>query len=132
MLFGRAAKHIAPGDVTLFAHAKGVTRHQASTSGKWVEAFEELYLDYWPAVADLLRNFPVVGAFKKMGAGWPPEESLSDWHYSGSWFWFRNSDLFSRDWSRIDPFWCGIESFPSLHFAPHEAGKLNLTTEKAF
>jgi SAM-dependent methyltransferase len=123
-LFSRLAAHSAPGHVTLFGHAKGVTRPLSSTARRWVEAFEELYLDYWPVVAELLRRFPVVGAFKKNGAGWPSEESLSDWHFSGSWFWVRNAELFARDWTRIDHFWGGIESYPSLHFTSGEAANL--------
>ncbi|HYH65878.1 MAG TPA: methyltransferase domain-containing protein [Urbifossiella sp.] len=123
-LFARVAADAAPGHATLYGHAKGVTRPETSTAARWAAALEEVHLDHWPAVADRLRRFPIVGAFQKRGAGWMPEESLSDWHFSGSWFWVRNADLFARDWTRIDRFWGGIESYPSLHFAPHEAANL--------
>ncbi len=111
-----------PREVTLYAHAKGVTRPDSSPCHRWAEVLAEVCLDYWPHVARALKSFPVVGPFKKVGKGWA--ESTSAWHYSGSWYWFRNRDLFGRDWRRIDKFWSGIEAYPSLHFRADEAGCL--------
>ena len=58
-----------------------------------------VYFDYWPLVEKHLSTKPITGAFKKLGPGWSAEMAKSDWHYSGSWFWFRNSELFARDWA---------------------------------
>lgn len=118
-LFGRVCDLAGPGHATLWAHAKGVTRpggfpHRAAA------VMADAALDYWPLVSDLLGKYPVAGSFLKVGNGWAG--TASDWHYSGSWFWFRNDALFTRDWRRIDPFWSGIESYPSLHFRREEAG----------
>lgn len=122
-LFERVASGFGEGDVTLYAQAKGTTRPADSTADRWAHAMEELCLEYWPVVEYWLKRFPVVGPFKKVGRGWPDYESRESlWHYSGSWFWFRNKDLFSKpDWRRIDRCWTGIEPYPSLHFPSEDA-----------
>lgn len=113
-------------DVTLYAQAKATTRSPAHIGNHWSDLQYIIYFDYWLLVAEQLKKYPVTGAFKKLGAGWSPDQSKSDWHYSGSWFWFRNADLFSRDWRTIDRFWSGIEPYPSQHFYASEAGSLFL------
>ncbi len=110
----------APG-VTLYAHAKGVTRPASSTAHDWSSLSYSAYLDYWPVTLELLDRYPVVGAFKRHNRGW--KESESTWHYSGSWTWFRNDAHFNKsDWRRIDQFWSGIEPYFSLHHRAEEAG----------
>jgi SAM-dependent methyltransferase len=124
-LFERVADLVGPEHATLYAHAKGVTRPAESTSDRWTMALEEACLDHWPLVAEHLSRFPITGPFKKLGRGWPDHESLSDWHYSGSYFWFRNDQVFTRpNWRTIDQFWGGIEPWPSLRFSPELAGCL--------
>jgi hypothetical protein len=123
-LFGRLAAETGPGDVTLYAHSKGVANKSwpdgGATIRRWTEALYETLVDYWPAVQRLLETHPLAGSFKRRGRYW--QESVATWHYSGSWFWFRNRDLYARDWRRIDRFWSGIESYPGLHFGVEEAG----------
>lgn len=110
------------GDVTLYAQSKGVTRPPDHTAHRWAELLYELNCDYWPHVERLLAEYPLAGCFKKHGRGW--KESASRWHYSSSWFWFRNRDLLSKNWRKIDRFWSGIEPYPSLHFSAEEAGTI--------
>lgn len=119
-LFSRVADRLTSEDVTLYAHAKGVTRPKGSTAHRWTEVLYELYMERWQRIEALLWQYPVVGAFKKIGRGW--KESNSQWHYSGSWVWVRNRDFFARNWRNIDRFWSGIESMPSNNFQRHEAG----------
>jgi hypothetical protein len=121
-LFGRLAGAYGPGDVALWAHAKGATRHPDHPAARWTAVLYEAMFGHWAAVERVLRDRPLAGCFKKYGRCWRPEDTRSDWHYSGSWFWFRCADLFGRDWRRIDPFWSGIEPYPSQHFRPDEAG----------
>lgn len=113
-----------PGDVTLYAQAKGTTRHHGSLCNHWSDLQYIIYFDYWLLVLEQLKRFPVTGAFKKLGAGWSPDQAKSDWHYSGSWFWFRNADLFARDWRTVDQFWSGVEPYPSQQFLADESGCL--------
>jgi hypothetical protein len=115
----------APGEAILWAHSKGVGRNKHPTVRRWTEALYATYCDHWPFVQGLLRQFPVVGAFKKLGCGFEWGQSASTWHYSGSWCWYRSADLFRKpDWRKIDQFWGGIEPYPSLHFPAEEAGCL--------
>jgi hypothetical protein len=115
-----------PAAATLYAQAKGVTRGPDHPAHLWTEMLYETCLDYWPHVDRLLGRFPVAGPFRKLGLAWP-KDSESTWHFSGSWFWFRNQALFSKpDWQRIDQFWSGIEPYPSLHFTAEEAGGIFL------
>jgi hypothetical protein len=110
-------------DATIYAHAKGVTRNPQHTAHRWTDLLYESMMDYWPVVEDLLTVCPVAGSFLKAGHGWADRDSKSAWHYSGSWFWFRNIALFNLpDWHKIDQFWSGIEPYPSLHFPIQQAG----------
>lgn len=121
-LFEVASKYTSPVDATLWCHAKGTTRRPGHVAKQWTEICYEAYLDYWPVVEELLTKYPLAGCFKKYGRGWNPKQSNSDWHYSGSWFWFKNRELFSKNWRKIDQFWSGIEPYPSQHFHHTEAG----------
>lgn len=116
---------IDPTEATFYGHAKGVTStNWAGTAPRlWAEATYEICLDYWHVAEKMLAIHPLAGPFKRTIAGWPGE-SASQWHYSGSMHWFRNAELFRKDWRRIDPKWFGIESYPSLHFATEQAGCL--------
>jgi hypothetical protein len=113
-----------PGHCLAYLHAKGVTRPPGHAAHLWAEVQYEVMLDRWPLVAGQLQRFPVTGPFRKLGRGWPDRESRADWHYSGSAYWLRCRDLFSRDWRRIDRCWTGIEPYPALHFRAEEAGCL--------
>jgi predicted SAM-dependent methyltransferase len=127
-LFNSIADRRGNGDATLYGHAKGVTRVNFPIATRWAEAIEHLYLDHWHVIDRQLSQFAVAGCFKKEGHGWHASNSNSDWHYSGSWFWFRNSILFNRDnWRSIDQFWGGIEPYPSLHFGADQAGVIFLS-----
>lgn len=122
-LFERVLGHAGPEDVTLYAHAKGAVREGHRAVAEWTTTLYETLLDHWPVVEGLLRSHPVAGSFRRDHAGWSGRESASQWHFSGSWLWFRNRDLFARpDWRRIDRFWSGIEPYPSLHFRQDQAG----------
>jgi hypothetical protein len=122
-LFGRASEFVTPGDVTVWGHAKGSTRPLNTTCHRWAGVLETVFFDHLPAVERVLGSYPVAGCFKKVGRGWAAYESKSEWHYSGSWWAFRNRPLFSKEgWDRADRFWCGAETYPSLHFPNHEAG----------
>ena len=123
-LFAAVSDLTSPEDVTLYAHGKGVTNHSWPDGGAtiqlWAETLWETLCDYWPVVAQTLLSKPIAGSLLRLGSYW--HNSQSQWHYSGSWFWFRNHDLFRKDWQRIDRFVYGIEPYPGLHFAVEEAG----------
>jgi hypothetical protein len=113
-----------PSEATFYAHAKGVTRpvNPGTTIHTWTRLMYETCLDYWPLVERTLARFPLAGTFKKVGRGFAGSDS--SWHYSGTFYWARNVELFRRDWRRVDPVWWGTESYPGLHFGADEAGCL--------
>lgn len=111
-----------PYSITLYAQAKGVTRASGHIAHRWTEALYEIMLDYFPLAIEQMNTHPVTGCFKKLGPGWSPEQSRSDWHYSGSWFWFRTASLASRAYWNVDQFWSGIEPYPSQQWLAAEAG----------
>ena len=114
-----------PNEVTFYAHAKGVTSTSWAQEAVrlWAGVSYELCLDYFPAVKKLFKDHPVVGPFKRTIRAWA--QSASAWHYSGTFYWFRNAALYTKDWRTMDEdFFGGSESYPSLHFSEKEAGCL--------
>ena len=109
-----------PGDVTFYYHAKGVTRpvNPGVSVHPWASALYGANLDHWPLVAAQLKAHPIVGAFKKLGRF----GSAARMHYSGTAYWFRNADVFARDWRRIDRIYAGVEAWPGVQFTPDEMG----------
>jgi len=115
---------LEPGHATFYGHAKGVTRpvNPGVTCHPWAHMLYEVNLDYLPLVELALQAHALAGSFKKIGAGF--QGSSSSWHYSGTFFWARNRDVFTRDWKRIDQAWWGTEAWPGVHFRPEEAACL--------
>lgn len=136
---------------TFYAQGKGATKpiNRGVTIHAWTAAMYEVLLDYWPLVQETLSQKSIVGIFKKHKLGCFGG-SRSDWHYSGSFFWFKNAELFGRrprlpnvinrqavnesswDWRSVEPVWFGIESYPSMMFAPDEAACLFHCWQKEF
>lgn len=122
-LWERVMGRTGPGDATFFGHAKGVTKpvNPGVTVHEWASVMYECNLDYWPIVASQLQVHPIVGTFKKVGQGF--QRSGSAWHYSGTFYWVRNADFFSRDWrGGIDRTWWGTEAYPGRAYAQEEGG----------
>jgi hypothetical protein len=114
-----------PSQITFYGHAKGVTRpvNDGVTVHRWTDIMHETCLDHMPLVEEQLARHPITGSFKKLGQGFGG--SRSAWHYSGSFYWLRNSAVFSRrNWQLVDRQWWGSESWPGLLFSPSEAGCL--------
>lgn len=112
----------SPNDFTFLAHGKGVTKpfNEGITCHVWADVMYETCLDYWPLVEELFTRHPIVGSFKKVGHAF--KNSRATWHYSGTFYWIRNSDAFARNWHHADKTWWGSESWPGLHYSPEEAG----------
>jgi hypothetical protein len=78
-------------------------------------------LDDWLAVKRQLDRYPMTGAFKMYGR-FVTHRQMGDWHYSGTFFWFRNQAVFSRDYARVPDFYYGVEAWPGLLFNGKETG----------
>ncbi len=116
-----------PNEVTFCCHSKCV-RHRigidnpGSTIFRWTNLMFETCLDYWPLVEQQLRTFGMTGSFKRYGEF--RTRGNHRWHYSGTFYWFRNNDVFRRNWRYIDRRFFGSESWPGHMFRPEETGCL--------
>ena len=115
-------------DVTFYGHARGARyapgdghfeRHR-----RWSNMLYRGNLDDWPRVLTALTNQPMAGLFKRyedfdLKRNW-------HWHYSGTFFWFRNADVFrSPDWPRLFPAMYGqVEAWPANMFRADEVACL--------
>lgn len=117
------------GEAVFYGHSKGVTRHlDTSNRGmslRWAEMMYGLCLDNWDHVARHLHGRAAAGPFLKVGVGFRGSGSM--WHFSGTFYWFRPSTLFARNWRKCDSEWFGAESYLSLHIRVEEAAALLIT-----
>lgn len=108
---------------TFYAHTKGVTRKDDPAITLWTEILYYYNLHNIELVQKSLDQFPITGCCKRHGkfSNFPKE---STYHYSGTFFWFRNKDLFERKWIQVPPMRYGTEAYLSLLFKEREAGCL--------
>ena len=106
------------GDVTFYAHAKGVTHHGEPNVQRWTEWMYHALLSDWDTVHNALELYSMCGAFRLYGQFKTPGNNR--WHYNGTFYWFRNDDVFSRHWQHIDQKYYGTEAWPGLHFTADE------------
>lgn len=111
-------------DVTFYGHAKGSRYSDGHIVLRWADMLYRTNLDHWSKVYEALISFPMCGSFKRyedfdLKRNW-------HWHYSGTFFWFRNADVFaSRDWPRLHPAMYGqVEAWPAGMFQSTETACL--------
>jgi hypothetical protein len=115
MLLSRLERYHGSADVTFYGHAKGVTSESwAPAARRWSSAMYEALLDHWPAVQRELFGHCSVGIFRRH---WRHAHAgRSNWHYSGSFRWTRNTDLYARAWQEMEVNWTGSETHPGMLF----------------
>lgn len=111
-------------DVTFYGHTKGVvsSKVMGPAARRWADAMYEALLGHWPAVRSALQTHAAVGIFQRHWQG--PVPTRAQWHYSGSFRWWRNQELYARDWQHVDPTWLGSETHIGLVFGRGEAACL--------
>jgi len=86
-------------EITFYAHAKGVTRSGEVLTHvqSWADGMYEVNLRYLDVIDRILSKYSSAGCFlhESVNHAW------SDWHYSGTFFWFKHSALFSKNWKKI-------------------------------
>lgn len=117
------ASYRGDADVTWYGHGKGVGSHTYGEGvRRWTLEMYRATLDYWPAVARELRGHAAVGVYRRVMS--PATAARASWHYSGSFRWLRNKDLYRRNWQAIDPNFYGSETYPGRQFSFEEASCL--------
>ncbi len=111
-----------PNQVTFRAHAKCVMRcqqKQAPHLRDWVEMLYRTSLEDWPLIQKHLEAAAMTGSCRKFGQ-FNKRQPKNKPTYSGTFYWFRNCFVFSRDWQVVDsPRW-GCESWPGKLFSKEE------------
>ncbi len=111
-----------PEEVVFYGHCKGITHPVDSMCHVWSDAMYETVFNNWSQVKVALEHFGTAGSFKTYGQF--TTRGNHRWHYSGTFYWFRSASVFIRNWSRVDQFFYGVESWPGLLFRPQEAACL--------
>lgn len=113
--------------MTFYGHTKGTSRGGSPPKMQeairlWTEIMYSQCLDRLPDVDKILEDHVCCGAFKRYGRfGHFPR--TSHWHYSGTFFWFRNKDLYAHpDWQNIPRSRYGAEAYLSTLFKENLAG----------
>ena len=114
-------------DVSFYAHAKGVKYEPAFPPAvrRWAEVQYAVTLDHWPAVREQLDRFAMTGILRRLGR-FANHQHVGDWHYSGTFFWFRHDAVFGPRHAAVPQFYGGVEAWPGLLFSRHETGCLLL------
>lgn len=109
-----------PNEMTFYCHAKGVQgpahisdpHFREQPRVKWATCMYESCLDGIHLVEKALVDHTFAGSFKaRIIHGQEPFRS--SWHYSGTFYWFRNAKLFSLpNWNVFDQQWYGAETYP--------------------
>lgn len=119
---------LGDSDAVLYCHTKGATRNvdPGNSCQWWASLLWSLALDHWPKIESLLKRYPIVGSFKKVGQGFG--SGFGSWHYSGTFFWMRAGDFKEHRYSVAVPAqWWGVEAWPGLAYDHADAGCLFMT-----
>lgn len=118
--------------VTFCCHSKGVRDQQPADRNQairlWTQAMYDTCLDYWPVVESILSQKAMAGSFRRFGQFRTPGNNR--WHYSGTFYWFRNRDVFLGNWRHVDEGFYGTESWPGLMFTGEQTGCIFLDDAK--
>lgn len=126
----RAMLRTLPADgVTFYGHAKGVKYgdgddEKSEAVRMWTELMYNAVVDDWNHTEAALSQFPVAGCLKDNfhHAVLPASHH---WHFAGTYFWFRNRDVFQRpEWRSNAGGYYAVELWPSKMFKSSEAKSL--------
>ena len=105
-----------PESITFRGHTKGVTHSPTGFEQSWATFMWATSMCI-SEVEHLLKSWVMAGPLKcRVG--------IDSWFYAGTFFWFRNADIFSRDWRRMDWSRWYPEVWPSVVVKDGEAACL--------
>lgn len=102
-----------PNEFTFYAHAKGVRRPDWAIENAriWSGTMYFLNLSSITMTNRILSAHDALGCYRHQDQN----HGGSDWHYSGTYFWFRHSTVFSKNWKEIHPHLYGVEGWIGKH-----------------
>jgi hypothetical protein len=101
---------------TFYAHTKGLAHPSNRAVTMWYRSMYTHCLGDMERVAEALSRVSCCGSFRRIGPqpNFPP---YSQWHFSGTFFWFRNDRLYSHPrWRELDTTRYGAEAYLSNLF----------------
>lgn len=100
-------------EFTFYAHAKGVRRPDWAVENAklWSGTMYFFNLASERLTNRILSMHDAMGCYRHQD--W--NHGGSDWHYSGTYFWFRHSAVFSKNWKTIHPHLYGVEGWIGKH-----------------
>lgn len=109
-------------DITFYCHGKGSRHPDTQLSIQfWTDSMYSLLLGHYQVVENMLHDFPVLGSFKRYNQF--RLEKHNSWHYSGTFFWFKNKEALSKpNTFSIQSFFAAVEAWPGNVFKSYEAG----------
>jgi hypothetical protein len=122
MLTHLAPESAGPNEVVFACHGKGV-RHEAREEHikAWAEVMYQSCLDYWPLVEQQLRSRLATGSFRKFGGF---NTKCRNFHFSGTFFWWRLAEMGKRDWKKVEQKYWGTENWISCQAMASETDVL--------
>ena len=99
-------------EMTFYAHGKGATHRGVESLAvqSWCHAMYRMNLSAVEVIERLMARYSAAGCFRH-----EQPHGGSGWHYSGNFFWFKHSALFTRDWRRIERSPFGVEGYLGRH-----------------
>lgn len=119
-----------PHEATFYAHTKGAANGSQDPKAieYWRNAMYASLLDDLPKLQEGLREFAAVGACKSVHPGlraFPSPITWANWHFAGSFFWFRHDRIFNDCRHTFVPHdYYGVEAWLGGFLGPQEAGSL--------
>lgn len=124
-MLSRLQRYQGESDVTFSCHGKCV-RHNlkladaaGSTVFRWTAEMYETCLNWW-LVRPILERAAMAGSFRRFMTA--HRNAWGPWHYSGTFYWWRNRDVFRRNWEYVPQRFFGTEAWPGWLFKPDEVG----------
>jgi hypothetical protein len=118
----KAVQSEDPNEITFRGHTKGVTHRREQHQQAWARMMWATCMDL-PSVEDALASHLMAGALKCHKPLTAKHEGF-DWFYAGTFFWFRNREIFQRNWSHMNPNRWFVEEWPGVLCSKQEAACL--------
>jgi hypothetical protein len=108
--------------ITFYGHAKGVKYDDPEYNKEWSRMMYEICLDDPTFVDASLSQYDCTGPFLNDHQKNKPFDAT--WHYSGNFFWFKNTPVFRSRWDDIKEWYFGVEMWIGRVLERAEAGCL--------
>jgi hypothetical protein len=102
-------------DITLCLHGKGSQPHTKNDAiGWWIDAmYETVAYNLDGVIEEMANGAAIVGSFRRHGRFLGTKHN---WHYTGTYYAFRNAIAFSNGVPTYRQIWWGTESWSGDHF----------------